>query len=97
MEAELPKLNNTFMANWYTHEISRIKRVYGLIKKANLKNLGKNFTLNDVKHAFIAVASRNFRVSLKKEKRTYNCLAPYTDMFNFDPQENTKWVEEIQD
>jgi len=95
MEAEFPKLNSSFMANRYNSDISDIKNTSALIKKANIKYLNKDFTLADVKHAYMSVASRNFIINLKNENKTYHCLAPYTDMFNFNPLPNTKWYSKL--
>jgi len=97
MEAEFPKLNNSFMAKRYNYANSLIKRKYALIKKANLKDLNKDFTIEDVKHAYIALASRNFVITLENQEKRYNCLAPYTDMFNFNPETNTEWTERLDD
>jgi len=97
MEAELPKLNNTFIANKYKSELLQVKEISALIQKASLNDINKNHTLEDIKHARLAVASRNFGIVLKNENKHYNVLAPYTDMFNFDPQWNTFWLDNLDD
>jgi len=103
MEAELPKMKNTLLENRYNREISDIKKIKELIpianKKSNLtKGLDKNFTLAEIKHAYIAVASRNFGIKLNNTKVSYSALAPFTDMFNYEPKlNNTIWSEDLKD
>ena len=99
MEAELPKLNNSFMANKYNFEISNINKIFALAQKANLNKMqNKDFTQENVKHAYIALYSRNFELILESEKKEYRALAPYTDMFNDNPIDiHTNWTSKITD
>jgi len=96
MQAELPKLNNTFMYNRLQSQNSSVNNLFKVVQRA--KNLSKNFTLDEVKHAYIAIMSRNFGVKIKSTNKDYNALAPVIDMFNYDPlQANTNWTGELPD
>jgi hypothetical protein len=65
------------------------------IKLLNESKLKNKFSRKEIMTAEIALRSRNFGV--KVGKKEYNVLAPFTDMFNFDPNVNTEWLDKLKD
>ncbi len=89
-DTDLAIVKNSLLENFINYELGEIKQTMDLIKKTNIAD---NFKLSEVKHADIAVLSRNFLVKIKKKKNLLNVLAPYTDLFNYNPSPNTSWTD----
>jgi len=86
-KVDLDKINNTFLMNLINSRIREIFYLNSILRKSKISNL--NFSINEIKHAHIAVSSRMFGIYISK-KLYYTCV-PYTDLFNFDPVLNTTW------
>lgn len=91
-KADLDKIKNTFLISLVNSRLKEFRVLQKIIKKSKIGKL--NFTLNDIKHAYIAVSSRNFGVYVNN-KFYYTC-APFTDLFNFDPKLNTTWTMRLK-
>jgi len=91
-KADLDKMKNTFLISLVNSRLKEFRILQKIIKKSKIKKL--KFTLNDIKHAHIAVSSRNFGVYINN--MFYYTCAPYTDLFNFDPKLNTTWTMRLK-
>lgn len=87
-------VKNSFLENNMIYKENQVKYLFESLKKSQLKD---QLTLDDIKSAFIAVNSRNFIVKLKYEDGDYNVLAPYVDLFNFNPEIKTFWSQNLED
>lgn len=70
------------------------RTILEIVNRSTLKN---QFTLKEIKHALIALNSRNFGVNIINEKKHYHVFGPYIDLFNFNPNSHTTWTDKIKD
>lgn len=81
-------IKNTFLE----FEVNLLEKYIGILfsslKQTRLKD---QYTEEELKKAFILVTSRNFGLFLKNEKKSYNTLIPFVDIFNYIPDTNTRW------
>jgi len=90
---DLENINNTIFINTIINDLKYLKSIKKMIDKSEIGNL--NFTLHELKHAYSAVRSRFFSLFIKKEE-IYS-LAPFTDLFNYDPNFNIVWKRFLTD
>ena len=91
---DLKKVSNTIWFNEkYSTGFTDLNEIKDSIKKCRLKN--NKFKNREIMRAELAVRSRNFGLMLGGKE--YHSLAPFTDMFNFDPKfPNTVWKTKLK-
>jgi len=90
---DIEMINDTIFINNVNKDYELIEKIKNMIARSEISYL--NFTSDEIKHAYLSVGSREFGLFVNDEEIL--TLAPYTDLFNYDPNYNTVWKKFLTD